>query len=47
VLVEHGEHGSSAAAPIAKEVIRTYLAPAGGKRAVIVSEGGAQRTQGG
>jgi penicillin-binding protein 2 len=47
VLVEHGEHGSSAAAPIAKEVIRTYLAPAGGKRAVIVSEGGARRTQGG
>ncbi len=25
VLVEHGEHGSSAAAPIAKEMIRTYL----------------------
>ncbi len=25
VLVEHGEHGASAAAPIAKEVIRTYL----------------------
>lgn len=25
VLVEHGEHGSSAAAPIAREMIRTYL----------------------
>lgn len=25
VLVEHGEHGSSAAAPIAREVIRTYF----------------------
>ena len=25
VIVEHGEHGSSAAAPIAKELIRTYL----------------------
>jgi penicillin-binding protein 2 len=47
VLVEHGEHGSSAAAPIAKEVIRTHLAPASGKRAVIVSEGGARRRQGG
>jgi len=25
VIVEHGEHGSSAAAPIAREMIRTYL----------------------
>ena len=25
VIVEHGEHGSSAAAPIAREVIKTYL----------------------
>ncbi|MEW5909483.1 MAG: penicillin-binding protein 2 [Thermodesulfobacteriota bacterium] len=25
VIVEHGEHGSSAAAPIAKEMIKTYL----------------------
>ena len=25
VIVEHGEHGSSTAAPIAKELIRTYL----------------------
>ncbi len=25
VIVEHGEHGSSKAAPIAREIIRTYL----------------------
>jgi hypothetical protein len=25
VIVEHGEHGSSAAAPIAKEMIAAYL----------------------
>ena len=25
VIVEHGEHGSSAAAPVAAEIIRTYL----------------------
>jgi penicillin-binding protein 2 len=25
VLVEHGEHGSSAAAPVAREIIKTYL----------------------
>ena len=25
VIVEHGEHGSSAAAPIAREMIKTYL----------------------
>jgi penicillin-binding protein 2 len=29
VIVEHGEHGSSAAAPIARELIRTYLQPDG------------------
>jgi penicillin-binding protein 2 len=27
VIVEHGEHGSSAAAPIAREIIATYLNP--------------------
>jgi len=27
VIVEHGEHGSSAAAPIARELIRSYLNP--------------------
>jgi penicillin-binding protein 2 len=27
VIVEHGEHGSSAAAPVAKAVIQAYLAP--------------------
>jgi len=26
VMVEHGEHGSSAASPIAREIIKTYLA---------------------
>jgi len=26
VIVEHGEHGSSAAAPIARELVKTYLA---------------------
>jgi penicillin-binding protein 2 len=25
VMVEHGGHGSSAAAPIAREIIKTYL----------------------
>jgi penicillin-binding protein 2 len=25
VVVEHGEHGSGAAAPIAREMIKTYL----------------------
>jgi penicillin-binding protein 2 len=25
VVIEHGEHGSGAAAPIAKEMIKTYL----------------------
>jgi len=25
VMVEHGEHGSSAAAPIARDIIKTYL----------------------
>lgn len=29
VIVEHGEHGSSAAAPIARDIIKTYL---GGKK---------------
>ena len=29
VIVEHGEHGSSAAAPIARDLIRTYLQPDG------------------
>ena len=27
VIVEHGEHGSSAAAPIARDIIKTYLKP--------------------
>ncbi len=32
VIVEHGEHGSSAAAPIARELVRTYLGPQGGEQ---------------
>ena len=31
VIVEHGEHGSSAAAPIASELIKTYLEPTASK----------------
>ena len=31
VIVEHGEHGSSAAAPIAREMIRSYLGDDGVK----------------
>ena len=27
VIVEHGEHGSSTAGPIARELVRTYLGP--------------------
>jgi penicillin-binding protein 2 len=27
VIIEHGEHGSSAAAPIAQELVRAYLGP--------------------
>jgi penicillin-binding protein 2 len=27
VIVEHGEHGSSAASPIARELVNTYLGP--------------------
>jgi penicillin-binding protein 2 len=35
VLVEHGEHGSSAAAPVARELIKTYLrSPRPGQRVV-------------
>nr|MBL0715002.1 penicillin-binding protein 2 [Desulfobacterales bacterium] len=32
VIVEHGEHGSSTAAPIARELVQTYLGPAAGKQ---------------
>lgn len=36
VIIEHGEHGSSAAAPVARELIRTYLGlPADGTTEVI------------
>jgi penicillin-binding protein 2 len=32
VIVEHGEHGSSAAAPVARELVRTYLGPQDGEQ---------------
>jgi penicillin-binding protein 2 len=32
VIVEHGEHGSSTAAPIAQELVRTHLVPEGGEQ---------------
>lgn len=35
VIVEHGEHGSSKAAPIAKEMIKTYLARPDGAPKVV------------
>lgn len=36
VLIENGEHGSSAAGPIAREMVKTYLrAPAGGPKAAV------------
>jgi len=34
VIVEHGEHGSSAAAPVARELIKTYLQGGPGKPAL-------------
>ncbi len=39
VIVEHGEHGSSAAAPIAREMIRTYLMDKDDPRQVAVLKG--------
>jgi len=39
VLVEHGEHGSSAAAPVAREMIKTYLSSKkAGSDAAMMSE---------
>ena len=35
VIVEHGEHGSSAAAPIARELVRTYLGPQGDEKLTV------------
>ena len=35
VIVEHGEHGSSAAGPIARELVRTYLGPEGGENMTV------------
>jgi penicillin-binding protein 2 len=38
VIVEHGEHGSSAAAPIAKELIRFHLQAEGGEDAPVFGQ---------
>ncbi|MGD9331321.1 MAG: penicillin-binding protein 2 [Desulfobacterales bacterium] len=40
VIVEHGEHGSSAAAPVAKEMIKTYLMEAQPAPVMAVGGGG-------
>ena len=40
VIVEHGEHGSSTAAPIAKELIRTYLQALEKKRSFATTQAG-------
>jgi penicillin-binding protein 2 len=47
VIIEHGEHGSSAAAPIAKEMIRAYLRPADGRSAVAQNDDSVLSEQGG
>ena len=39
VIVEHGEHGSSAAAPIARELVKTYLGPDTGEQITARSSG--------
>jgi penicillin-binding protein 2 len=39
VIIEHGEHGSSAAAPVARELIKTYLEGAPSAPVVAVGEG--------
>jgi penicillin-binding protein 2 len=38
VVVEHGEHGSGAAASISKEVIKTYLRGNKSKRHMVKSQ---------
>ena len=45
VIVEHGEHGSTAAAPVAQEIIKAYLEKAEqGKLMADVAEGLKNRT---
>ena len=39
VIVEHGEHGSTAAAPIAKELIKTYLEKQDRKNLAVTAQG--------
>lgn len=41
VIVEHGEHGSSAAAPVARELIKTYLEAPASPPVMAVGAGGA------
>jgi len=41
VIVEHGEHGSSAAAPVARELIKTYLEAPADPPVMAVGAGGA------
>ena len=48
VVVEHGEHGSGAAAPIAKEMIKTYLRkPVAQSRMATQNQGSNNTTDGG
>jgi len=46
IIVEHGEHGSTAAAPIAKELIRTYLEKGAQQKLTAEAETGDQETEG-
>lgn len=47
VIVEHGEHGSSAAAPIAQELIRAYLESVSTKRSVAAAAAKGLSAEGG
>ena len=44
VIIEHGEHGSSAAAPVARELVKTYLE--GAPSAPVVATGGGESGNG-
>ena len=45
VIVEHGEHGSTAAAPIAKELIKTYLDKEAQQKLTAEEEARSQKTE--
>ncbi len=45
VIVEHGEHGSTAAAPIAKEVIKTYLEKEAQQKLLAEAEARSQKSE--